>query len=492
MPEEINLDNEKIGLYASNVYGFSRKENSDVENFYKKLKSGFVDLLNLQTLDSAKKIIDVNNEISSYCGLPLFEITTIENEQLFSDSIKLMIDIYLKEKSLIKQESSLLKDLNETILNILFLSPDRFFRKILLDVSEEHFKFFQSATSRAIFLVVLSARLSELYLSTKNTDCIIKIVEIFKNLIERIKEADSVISEIADALNFSLKSSKKLIADLISKGNKKVTLDQFKIILTRKFELGQIFHDFVILTSCSSDIIDSELFSQDLILSCLKQMKLYQLLEIAIFLKDKIQQDKYEVISSFIKKEYNLEELNYLDKIKDSLNKYKGVKYGILIREVALLPVFSGNISEGLDFLFQKLNTVSNNLTAYIANKSLSITICLMSKNSIFADFQEEIESKNQEIPAGSNVAKIKDKDIMKKIKESDIAALSIDQMICRNIISIILSMIEVNKENENCSLEHLKNLGFKYYIQNYKILIKKAEYFRIASIILSKIQLSE
>jgi hypothetical protein len=144
---------------------------------------------------------------------------------------------------------------------------------------------------------------------------------------------------------------------------------------------------------------------------------------------------------------------------------------------------------EAVKEMLSKLSTLANNLTAFISQKSLSVAIALRSKTDLFETFLSDYEKKKNGEVAGNFASKIKDKDVMKKIKESDLAYMNFDQITCKIPICILITLKEAMADNFQISQkEDVINEAFRLLIKKYKIIINKNVFLRFVNIFFTKI----
>jgi hypothetical protein len=468
------------------------KELKDLHKFAKELVDLMTKFLSVKNKDLLKKIIEQGNMLPAYGGLAIFEIIHSSNAQTL-ELFCIEILEYFNNNKTTEKGTDFIKDLSETISAFYFFVPEATLRKILIKKEDTIFNYLiTECKNRSGVYSVISCRYGDLYLASKKTQekFIQRIVEFFTILEHRVTEANNILPEIPDALNLSLKETKKLTF-AFKEENKKTSLDQLKIILTRKIDLGNLLYAVVIGNESAVEaVLSSVSFPDEIIIKCLPQLKLQQLIEIAIFLEPLNVGNKYLLIKSFLEEKYNVSEGDYISKTRELVTKYDTSKCGILIRNAMMMPIEeeAKDAKEAVNGMQTKLTTLSNNQTATISQASLSITVALSSKTSLFATFIKEYEEKKHGNLAGGFASKLQDKDFTKKIKESDIAAMNFDQITCKTQLCILVAMKEEISPNfEISQKEDLISSVCKVLFAN-GVIISKAVVSRFVNIFITKI----
>lgn len=492
--KNVDLDSFDINQYLKYVFGITDKELKDLHKFANDLIDLIGKFFNVKNKDFLRKIIAQFNLLPAYGGLAIFEIVHFKNETILEKFCDSALDYFNANKQ-VEQNSDFIKDLNEVISSLYFFSPDSVIRKILIKYEEKIFNFLTNeCANRSAVYCLFACRYGDLYLASRktNTTYIERIKVFFEILKKRVTEANNIIPEIQDAMNFPLKEIRKLIFTF-KEDNKKDSLDQLKIILTRKIDLGNLIYNLIIGNESAIEaIFSSDSFITDILQESLPQLKLQQLLEMAVFLQDKSAIfNIYQIVIKYIEENYTIFPPSFISKIREFVSRYETTKHGILIRVPDMMPIEDEvkNAKEACKEMLLKLSTLANNLTALSSQSSLAVPVVLRSKTNLYNIFVKEYDEKKHGNLAGALAGKTQNKDFMQKIKESDLSSMILDQMTCKNIICILISLQETIPENFTIEQkESVVDNAFKVLIKKYKIIMSKDVFMRFVNIFFSKI----
>lgn len=474
---------EDLKLYLFDIYGLSEKEMKDINDFKSKFIALFSKFDGLKNKNTAKEIVDLGNVVPTYSSLAIMRFAAFENKDLLARIIPDCIDFYNKMKK-DDPESTGTKDLAETIVNLIFFCPEYIVRRFFKERYDIMIDFIKSVNNRYLVFPLVMNTVTELFIGSKDEKFIKDILELFNIVTSKINECDNILPEAKSVMPLTLKECRVLMKQYLDTQGKKNSLSQLKIIITRKFEFGQIFHHFITLCPFSGEVINSDLFPESLIKDAIIQMKLFQVIEIYSTLKDVLSPNKLAIIKEFLSSAHGVDADSTNSKLIELIKKIPEEKYGILGRQINLMPTETEETVLGcLKEMMSKLSTVANNLTVILSEKSLSLTICAMSRNGLYSEF----DSQFNKIEEGSTLAKMKDKDVMRKIKESNAGSLTLDQMSIAKTISVLHSMIKILSQNEKIEKEDLFTKSFEYTIKELKCMMSKRFYNKIFNILYGK-----
>ena len=482
-----------LSQYYKDVYGVTDKEIKDLKKFSSDLIEASEKFLTVKNKDSVKKIISLFNLFPAYGGHAIMEGVEEKKPSLLEDLTINLLKYYNSSKET-EKGTDFLKDLSEVVLSIIFYSPDQQFRKVLIKNIDDILPFILENPAKAGLFCYCAAKLSDLFLASQKSNTLYtsSINKLYLTLKKRVTEANSILPEIPDALNVSLKDMKKLFFSF-KEESKKLSIDQLKIILTRKADLGNfLYYLCLFIEYCTPLILLSEEIDKDIVESTLPQLKLQQILEMSIFVRESGASAHAEIIENFLTENYNISRGQIIEKTRDLVTKYASSKFGILIRNPMMMPIEKDakTVMEALKSMQSKLSTLANNATAKISVAGLSMSIALTSKTDLFQDFEKEYEQKTNPSAAGKEfLDKMKDKDFVRKIKESNIAVMNLDQTSCRNVICVLLALQEAMPQNFTLQdKEELYKQAFKIIVQKYKVVTTKTVFIRFADIFFTKI----
>ena len=474
---------EEMNTLSKKYYGLSDKDIEELIVFINEFDDACKDIPENAKYDDLKAIVDAGNKIPSHCGHMI--MSYFVNRHGDDKYNNLVISLYNSYTELFEEdpESTKTTDIYETLACMVLFAPHKTLRKLVqknFSLAEQLLKAIKKRPSSA---GVLMARYSELYVTTKHDEKYAKsIMDTFKSMIDFLKEKNGITEEIQDAVSINFNELRNIIADYLD-NNKKERLKSANKLINKKADIGQAFFTWVAENpSCAIDLIQNTAsFDMNMVVDFLKQMKIQHILETTILLQF-LTDDKLQPIVDYIKNTYKLETFDdYFERLVNIVQKGGVYHYGILLRHIDFLPqspINEGELSEaGALRLQDKLSSVANNLTADISEKSLSITIAPLGRSRVYQDIVDKLEGidtsdeGNGEGGGNSFLAKLRDKDVIKKIRESGASYLSVDQY-CGSITSTMLEIIqEVSKKTNDADYQTFSKECYKVAVLKYGII---------------------
>ena len=169
-------------------------------------------------------------------------------------------------------------------------------------------------------------------------------------------------------------------------------------------------------------------------------MRIQYIVELVALLEN-LSEEKMTFMN-YINKTYKLEDVDSCySRLANIVKKDSLEVYGTLLRQISFYPSLTPDDNEQafcsvLSQLQTKLSSVANNLTAGISEKSMSITIVPLGRSKVYQNIMDKIEGVDGN--SSSFAAKLRDKDVIKKIRESELSWRTLDQHTGATIISVL------------------------------------------------------
>lgn len=489
---------EYLHSMACKCYGINETDNADIDNFATQISDALKNIVADATEKNVTEIINIGNKIPSYAGLMIMERVCAANPD---DVINGLLAMNKYHDAMVAKdpESTKTTDAYETMGCLIMYCTGKVLRRFITTDFETAKKIVIKMRKRPAVAAIMMARLAELYVSSKaDVRYSAPIIENLNETIKYLESFDGSVADIPDAIGISYKQLKNIIRDFMERGNKRESLKKINKLVNKKADVGQLFYNFVITNpGCALKVIDSAEFDKSIIEKFMKQLRVQHSAEIGILLKT-INAEKYAVIQSILKSEYNTETINdYYDKLSDLINRKDMNQYGILLRYVGFMPIAYTTAErsefDALSELQSKLSAVANNLTATIGDKSLSMTVVPMSRSRLHSDIIAQL-NKEKGISAdggSSHLAKLMDKDIVKKIREASASYLAVDQLSGATVILILDTLCDVVKSGKTIAtdMQVIISEAYKIMIMKHGIITTKDYFSEVASTFLSKVQ---
>ena len=451
--------------------------------------------------DDMKPVVDSGNKIPSHCGFMIMSYYANRNGD--DALVSLLKKTYVLFKALEEEdpESTKTTDLYETVACIILFSPHRVIRKFI----QQDFAMAQDILARMrkrpSTAAVFMSCMGELFISTKNdTKYSLEITKTFQAMIDFLREKNGITAEVPDALTPNFNDLRDIMSDYIDAGNKKESLKNINKLINKKADIGQAFLDWIFENpSCAFEVIKkTDTFTEDLIEIFFHQMKVQYIAEIVMLLGTCYVSDmKWNKTLQYIQTTYNFADAaNAADRLFGIIKRGGLTHYGILLRHPELLPQIplseGSQINDGTVQMIRKISSVANNLTADISEKSMSITIAPLGRSRIFqdiCDMLEGVDNDEEEGGGGGFAAKLRDKDVIKKIRESGISYYAVDQYCGSESVAILNAMTEVAQANPNIEDQsaYITEV-YKKAVLKYGIIVTLPYFTEFCNIILSKL----
>ena len=494
----IGLTDEQLNELSKIAYGLTDKDIKELMVFIDEFNEAGLGVNKNPSYEDLKPVIDSGNKIPSHCGFMIMSYYANRNgEDALISLIEKLYNVYLQFDN-DKNEESKKTDIYETLACTIMFSQHYIIRKFLEKDIERAKKIVNIMIKRPATASVLMSCLSELYLIKKDSSKYAEIIATnLQNMLNFLATKNGITNEVPDAVNINFNDLRDIIADYIDKGNKKESLSQINKLINKKADIGQAFFDWIVAgpSTAGRVIEENDIITEDVIETFIKQMKVQHATECLLILSNYVGQKLNKSII-YVKNVYKLENIeDYYDKLHSLVKKGGMYHYGILLRHIDLMPkilIRNNVISIGdLNSLQRKLSTIENNLTADISEKSMSITIAPLGRSRIYQDICDRINGigKNDDNETSSFVAKLRDKNIVKKIRESGISYFAIDQYSGSIIIKCLESMKNTLQNTPNISLNDLIQESYKQNVKHYKIIQTLEDYRRICTTLIQNQQ---
>ena len=490
---------EEMNNLSKKWYGLSDKDIEELSVFINEFNDACNDIPENAKYDDLKAIVDSGNKIPSHCGHMIMSYFVNRNGD--DKYINLLISMYNTYLELFEAdpESTKTTDIYETLSCMVLYAPHKTLRKFVqkfFDTAEGLLKIIRKRPSSA---GVLMARYSELFVTAKHDPKYVKsIISTFQGMLAFLKEKNGITDDIPDAVAVNFNELRDIISGYLD-ANKKESLKKVNNLINKKADIGQAFFTWVAENpSCAIDVIQSSAeFDTNMVVDFMKQMKIQHILETIVLLQF-LTDDKLAPMVSYIKETYKLETFDdYFERLVSIVQKGGLNHYGILLRHIDFLPLSSiaeGElIANGAERLQSKISSVANNLTADISEKSLSITIAPLGRSRVYQDIVDRLEGIDTTEDATGNgggssfLAKLRDKDVIKKIRESGASYLAVDQY-CGSVVSMMLETIaSVSKKTNDADYQLFSKECYKEAVLKYGIIYTLKYFNYVLDTLISK-----
>ena len=471
------FEKEKFDKMIKKYYGLSDKDLEEIYVFVNEFNEVLNDIHENSDYSDLKKLVDAGNKIPAHCGYIICNYYVNNNGD--DKYIKILLEVYKNYKSLFNEDKESFKttDLYEVLACLIQFAPAKTMRKFILNNFEISKEIYNCMRKRPSVNAVMSARYSELFVTSKFDEKYSHLIyENFNAMIAFLKQKNGEIDGIDDAVRINFNELRDIMKDFYEK-NKKESLKKINSLINKKADIGEAFFYWILLNqSCALEVISrNENINGKFIEDFLFQLKIQYIVELAVVLQD-LPSEK-TTFMEYIKNAYKLEDFDAcFDRLSNIVHKDSISIYGILLRQTSLYPNVRSvsddtlGIVSALDGLQKKLSCVANNLTAGISEKSMSITIVPLGRSRTYQDIMDKIEGvdKNE----NSFAAKLRDKDIVKKIRESGLSWYTLDQCTGEIKIGILEALQDVYKANPSVSREEIIKLTYKDLVLKYGIIV--------------------
>ena len=439
---------EQIDDLTKKNFGLSPKDLEEIYAFIDRFNDVLANIDANSTSEQLAEVVNVCNKIPAHCGYIVINYFINQyGEKKFCEILEAFYKAY---KSLFAEdpESTKTTDIYETMACFIQFSTPKALRDFIVknfDISKDVYAIMRKRPSTN---AAMSARYSELYLTSKFDKKYSDLIyENFNQMLEFLKTKNREISGVSDAVKINFNQLRDLMVDFYD-NSKKESLKLVNKLINKKADIGEAFFYWIMLNpSCALEVITKEeKMTGEFITNFLCQMKIQYIVELAVVMQY-IPKEKQGYLE-YLKNTYKIENIDgFYERLSNLLKKDGIATYGPLLRQVSFFPMVT--ISKDESFLKvatelqQKLSAVANNLTAEISEKSMSITIVPLGRSRTYQDIMDKIEGIGADgEETNSFVAKMRDKDVVKKIRESATSWYSTDQIIGTNMI-ITLQVVQ-------------------------------------------------
>ena len=419
-----------------------------------------------------KQLIDVGNKIPAHCGYIVCMYFVNENgDEPYNKILYLLHEEYknLSEKD---PESSKTTDVFEMLACLIQFAPPKTLRKFICDNFETSKEIYKNMRKRPSTNATMSARYAELFVTSKFNDKYSTLIyENYSAMLEFLKQKNNEIEEVKDVLNINFNQLRDIMKDYYER-NKKESLKKINKLINKKADIGEAFFYWIALNpSCAAEVImKNKNITGEFIEQFLPQLKVQYVVEMTVLLEN-ISEEKKTFIN-YIKTTYKIDNTDgCFERLSSIVKKDSIDTYGTLLRQVSFYPNLKPKSNENeftdvVEQLQRKLSSVANNLTAGISEKSMSITIVPLGRSRVYQDIMDKIEGNDGN--SSSFLAKLRDKDIIKKIRESKLSFYTLDQATGVTMIGIMQILQDVYKQNPTITKDAAIKTAYKDLVLKY------------------------
>ena len=469
------FDLKKFDSLNKKYYGLNDKDLSEISVFINDFKDA-INNINEQSVgyDSFKELVDVGNKIPAHCGYIICDYyVNNHGDKKFNDVLIKLNNIY---KELFEQDPNSTKttDLYEVLACLIQFAPSKTLRKFIIDNFEVSKEIYKNMRKRPSTNATMSARYSELFVTSKFDPKYSDLIyENYDAMINFLKQKDWEIDKIDDPVKINFNQLRDIIRDYYE-NDKKESLKKINKLINKKADIGEAFFYWIALNpSCAIEVIAAnQSINGDFIETFLCQLKIQYIVELVVMLENI--PEKKTTFMQYIKSAYKLDSIDSCyDRLSNIIRKDTLSVYGILLRQVSFYPNSDASdkkhaFSSVLSKLQKKLSSVANNLTASISEKSMSITIVPLGRSRTYQDIVDKIAG-NEE---GGFAAKLRDRDVVKRIRESCLSWYTMDQYTGKVMIAIIEVLYDIYIQNPDTTKQEAIKNAYKELVLKYGIII--------------------
>ncbi len=470
------FDKQKFDSLNKKYYGLNDKDLSEISIFIDDFNNAMNDIDDSSDgYESLKNIVDVGNKIPAHCGYIVCDYYT--NSYGNENFNKILLKLYYNYKTLFSKdpESTKTTDLYEVLACLIQFAPPKTLRKFIIENFEISKEIYKNMRKRPSSNATMSARYSELFVTSKFDNKYSDLIyENYKAMLDFLKQKDWEIDKVNDAVKINFNQLRDIIKDYYEK-DRKESLKKINKLINKKADIGEAFFYWIALNqSCATEVIAyNKQITGEFIENFLCQLKVQHVIELAVILEN-IPKEKLTFME-YIKTAYKIDSIdNCYDRLTNITKKDDISIYGILLRQVSFYPNIeldneNNAFMEVLFKLQKKLSSVANNLTASISEKSMSITIVPLGRSRTYQDIIDKISGDNEE---GSFAAKLREKDIVKRIRESGLSWYTMDQNTGKTMIAIIEILYDIYKNNSKILKQEAIKIAYKELVLKYGIIV--------------------
>ena len=389
-------------------------------------------------------------------------------------------------------ESTKTTDLYEMLACLIQFAPAKTLRKFIIDNFELSKEIYKYMRKRPGTNATMSARYSELFVTSRFDSKYSELIyDNYNMMLDFLRQKNNDIADVPDAIRVNFNQLRDIMRDYYDR-DKKESLKKINKLINKKADIGEAFFYWIALNpSCASEVISqNKNIDGNFIENFLFQLKVQYAAELAVLLEN-IPQEKLTFMN-YIKTAYKLDTFeSCYDRLSSIAHIDKLQTYGILLRQSSFYPNLEVQNKENalvdvLHKLQKKLSSVANNLTAGISEKSMSITIVPLGRSRTYQDIMDKIEGNDYD--GGGFAAKLRDKDIIKRIRESGLSWYTMDQYTGKVMIAIMEALSDTCKSQPSASEQDIIKITYKNLVLKYGIIMTVPYFKYVITTIKSKI----
>ncbi len=471
------LAKESIDYLTKKSYGLNDKNLEEIYVFINDFEEVLVNTkLDNTTHDDLRPIVDKCNKIPAHCGFIVANyFVNNHGDAIYNKILANIYNIYTQMNEN-DPENTKTTDLYETLACLIAFAPARTIRNFISNNFELSKKIYLIMRKRPGTDAVMSARYAELFLTSKGDKKYADtIYENYKAMLDFLSTKNGEIEGITDSVKINFNELRDIMVDYHNR-NKKESLRLINKLINKKADIGEAFFYWIILNpSCAIEVItrDSR-FDGEFIESFLYQLKVQYVAELVTMIE--ALPDEKKTYMDYVMRSYKMKDMDdCFDKLSKVLKKGGMSSYGTLMRQVSLYPNITIDKDSNFGFvaktLRSKLSSIANNLTADISEKSMSITIVPLGRSRTYQDIMDKIEGFDEN-DTNSFVAKMREKDIVKRIRESGLSWYTLDQNCGTMMITILHVISEIYDKMPDINEKKMIESVYKEVILKYGFII--------------------
>ena len=466
MPEE------RLNELCKKWYGLNDKDVEELMVFVNEFDESATGIKEGATYDDLKPIVDSGNKIPSHCGYMITHYFV--NRHGETEMMDLISKIYIAYKPMNEAdpENTKTTDLYETLACLIMYCPHKVLRMFINRDFETAQEIYKIMRKRPGTNAVMSSCFSELYVSNKfDAKYSDLIYDNFQAMLDFLAKKNNTTDDVPDAVMVNFNQLRDIIQIYLD-NNKKESLKKINNLINKKADIGEAFFYWVSCnpSSAMEVLYHNEKFNGIFIEKFLHQLKVQHVAELMTTFEN-LPPEKMKESLEYIKNTFKLESYDACyDRLVKLIQKGGIFHYGILLRHIEFypnMPMMDGEgFAEPALRLQSKLSSVANNLTADISEKSLSITIAPLGRSRVYQDIVDVLEGVDKN--GGGFLAKLRDKDVIKKIRESGASYFALDQQNGATMITILEVINNICSKNPNLEGEELTKALYKELVITY------------------------
>ena len=478
------FEKEKFDSLNKKYYGLTNKDLSEISVFINDFDSVMneIDCDVKCSYELLKPLVDVGNKIPSHCGYIICSYyVNNHGDEKFN---KVLVKLHKAYSELFESdpESTKTTDLYEMLACLIQFAPAKTLRKFIIDNFELSKEIYKYMRKRPGTNATMSARYSELFVTSRFDNKYSNLIyDNYNMMLDFLRQKNDDIADVPDAIRINFNQLRNIMRDYYER-DKKESLKKINKLINKKADIGEAFFYWIALNpSCAIEVISQNKdIDGNFIENFLFQLKVQYVAELVVLLEN-LPQEKLTFMD-YIKTAYKLDSFeSCYDRLSNIVRNDELQTYGILLRQSSFYPNLEIQSKENalVDILRQlqkKLSSVANNLTAGISEKSMSITIVPLGRSRTYQDIMDKIEGNDDN--SGGFAAKLRDKDVVKRIRESGLSWYTMDQYTGKIMISIMEALSDTCKSQPSAPEQDIIKAAYKSLVLKYGI-IMTVPYFK-------------